>query len=115
MALTGLVKHLHNRELISKEAAEKLIEESRQTETSQVALLLKSDNITSRKLSLLISDIYSLPFFNLDSIITEDMPLSLLPEEFIRSRHVMPLHQHGRTLFIGITDPAALELSLIHI
>jgi type IV pilus assembly protein PilB len=109
MALTGLVKHLHNRGLISKESAEKLIEESRQTGTSQVNLLLKSDDFTPRKISLLISDAYSLPFLDLDAIITQDMPLQLLPEEFIRSRHVMPLHKHGRTLFIGITDPAALE------
>lgn len=109
MALTGLVKHLHKRGLINKEDAEKLIEESRQTDTSQVSLLLKSDDFTPRKISLLISDAYSLPFLDLDSIIVQDMPLNLLPEEFIRSRRVMPLHQHGRTLFIGITDPVSLE------
>lgn len=53
-----------------------------------------------------ISQHFGLPLMNLDSIIIESLPISLVNEKLMRRHRSVPLYNRGQQLFVATDDPS---------
>lgn len=53
-----------------------------------------------------ISHSFGLPLMNLDSIIIESLPVSLVNEKLMRRHRIIPLYNRGQQLFVATDDPS---------
>ena len=110
MKLRGLAKELERQGMLDGRAAEMLMAEALKQKTSCVSLALESGQFSSRQIALMLSKAYRLPFLDLRAMAGEELPLGLLSDEFMRQRRLIPLKRRGRNLFVGISDPLAMDL-----
>ncbi len=110
MKLRGIAKQLEQQGLMDARAAEMLAEESHKQGVSCVSLLLESERFSARQIAQLLSAAYKLPYFDLRVMDEAELLLDLLPHDFMRKRRLIPLKKRGRTLYVGISDPLALDL-----
>lgn len=69
------------------------------------ALLLKSRLVDEEKLTLLKSEVYNLPYYNLLSEEVPEQILNFLPEEIARNYKILAFGRENKTLKIGLVEP----------
>lgn len=105
LALGGLVKCLIREGLLTTVDTKTYIEDAKKTQTSLVSYLVANHIIDSKTIATLASIEFGIPFFNLDAIDCQSLPIDLVSEKLIRQHHALPLFKRSKQLFIAISDP----------
>jgi len=74
-----------------------------------LSYLVINNFINSHQVAIKASQEYNLPFFDLEAIELQSLPIQLLNEKLIRKHHILPLIKRSDTLFIAISDPTNFQ------
>ncbi len=109
LKFSGLSKCLIREGLLSEEDAQSALDESLKSKTPLVTYLVNELKIDGAKIASLASIEFGVPFFDLDAIDNNSLPISLVSEKLINQHHALPLFQRGNRLFIAISDPTNFQ------
>jgi type IV pilus assembly protein PilB len=109
LQFSGLTKSLIKEGLLTEETAQTAMQEAHKQKTSLITYLVKQQHIDSRTIATLASTEFGLPFFDLDSIDIQSLPIKLITEKLIRKHHALPLFKRGNRLFIATSDPTNFQ------
>jgi len=103
--LSEFIQYLIKDGLFSKSEAETYNAQAQKKQTSLLNYLVINNIIDSHQIAIKASQKYNLPFFDLNAIELQSLPIQLTNERLIRKHHILPLFKRGETLFIAISDP----------
>ncbi len=103
--LSEFIQYLIKDGLFSKSEAETYNAQAQKKQTSLLNYLVINNIIDSHQIAIKASQEYNSPFFDLDAIELQSLPIQLTTEKLIRKHHILPLFKRGETLFIAISDP----------
>ena len=86
--LSGIARHLFRNGLISSEKAEELLTKSQDSDSNIISLIVESTPITTKQIATSVSTAYGLPYLDITTVSTKDLPIHLLPEAFVRKARV---------------------------
>ncbi|MCK5830329.1 MAG: type IV-A pilus assembly ATPase PilB [Methylococcales bacterium] len=105
----GLTRCLISKEIISEVDAQTYVAAAKKKKTSLINHLVSNQIIESKVIASIASIEYGIPFFNLDVIETNSLPIELISEKLIRQHHSLPLFKRGNRLFIAVSDPTNFQ------
>ena len=105
----GLAKCLVQEGLFSEENAKKYIQEAQKQKVPLVSYLVSNKLVDSRSIATLTSAEFGVPFFDLNAIDLNNLPINLVSEKLIRQHHALPLLKRGNRLFLAISDPTTFQ------
>lgn len=109
LALGGLVKRLIQEGLLAETDTKVYIEDAKKNQTSLTSYLVAHRIVDSKTIATLASIEFGIPFFNLDAINLQSLPVNLVSEKLIRQHHALPLLKRSKQLFIAISDPTNIQ------
>ncbi len=77
---------------------------------SILELLVQSGVIDAITALKAVAEYFNLPFMRITSDDADDNVVGLLPADYIREKHVLPVSQSDEGILVGITDPADIFL-----
>jgi type IV pilus assembly protein PilB len=101
----GLPRCLVEENLLTEADAKKHIKAAQQQKAPLISYLVSNKIVDSKTIATFASIEFGVPFFDLDAIDHESLPVSLVSEKLIRQHHVLPLFKRDNKLFIAISDP----------
>ena len=107
--LSGFIQYLIKDGLLSESEAEIHNAQARKKQTPLLSYLVINNFIDSHLVAIKASQEYNLPFFDLDAIELQSLPIQLINEKLIRKHHILPLYKRGDTLFIALSDPTNFQ------
>ncbi len=113
----GLIKCLIQEGVLNKNDATVHTTEAKKNKTPLVSHLVANNIVDSKKIASLACVEFGAPFFDLDSIDANSLPIHLVSEKLIRQHHALPLFKRSNQLFIAVSDPTnfqALEEITFH-
>ncbi len=105
----GLTKCLIQHNLLTEADAKSHLEKSRQNKVHLISYLVSNKIIDSKTIASLSSKEFGTPFFDLDAIETDALPINLISEKLIRKHHSLPLFRRGNKLFLAVSDPTNFQ------
>jgi type IV pilus assembly protein PilB len=96
---------LQQSNLLEESQLEALIAQVSKESTSLFTCILQENLIEEEVLLKLVSSYINIPFELIDKATLDFRTSLLIPENFAREKHVLPLFQIGNTLTIGISNP----------
>ncbi len=115
--LSGLAGSLVAESLITAEQAAEAQRQASIERMHFVQYLVEKDNVDGRRLAELTSQEFGLPLFDIATLNTGAIPVSLVDIGLIKKHRALPLLHHGDRLFVAVSDPtnlAALEEIKFH-
>lgn len=103
--LGGLARRLISDNLLTEDQANDAYEKALKQNIPFVSYLVENKILKSPEIASSASLEFGVPLFDLESIDTETMPVSLVEEKLIRKHHVIPIHKRGNRLFLAVSDP----------
>jgi len=107
--LSDFIQYLIKEGLLSESEAEIHNAQAQKKQTSLLNYLVINNIIDSHQIAIKASQKYNLPFFDLDAIDLQSLPIHITNEKLIRTHHILPLLIRGDTLFIATSDPTNLQ------
>ncbi len=107
--LTGLARKLAADGLLDEDQASEAVAHSKTTKTPFVSYLVENQLISSRAIALSATTEFGVPFFDLDSIDKETIPVDVVNEKIILKHHALPIFKRGNRLFVAVSDPTNLQ------
>jgi type IV pilus assembly protein PilB len=105
----GLSKCLVQEELISEEDIKSHIQKAKGKKIPLISFLVNEKIIDSQKIASIASIEFGVPFFDLDAIEIQNLPINLVSEKLIRQHHALPLFKRGNKLYIAVSDPTNFQ------
>jgi len=105
----GLVKCLVDKDIITEGEASTHLTEAKKNKTPLISYLVSNKIVDSKTIASLASAEFGVPFFDLDAIESQSLPINLVSEKLIRSHHALPLFKRGNRLFIAVSDPSNFQ------
>ena len=106
--LSGLARRLVNDGLITAEAAQQALAETRKTRASLTKYLLENKLADARAMSLAAMEEFGTPLFDLSVLAPDSAPKDLVDKKLVQKHQVLPLFKRGNRLFLAMTDPTNL-------
>ena len=107
--LSGLARRFISDGLLSEEAAISAQEEAKTANLSYVSYLINNSILNSKDIASSASEEFGLPLFDLDTMNMELSAISSVKESLIHQHNALPLYQHGKRLYVAISDPSSLQ------
>ncbi|PVZ71857.1 type IV-A pilus assembly ATPase PilB [Pelagibaculum spongiae] len=107
--LSGLIKQLITSNLIEEQQARSVVEEAQKKKKHLVSYLVEEGIISPTKIAATASEHFGTPFFDLDAIDPEVIPLGIVDEKLIRKHNALPILRRGNRLFVALSDPTNLQ------
>ncbi len=105
----GLIKCLVKEGVLDESNAKMHAKEAQKKKTSLISYLVSNKIVESKKIASIASLEFGVPFFDLDAIEINTLPVSLVSEKLIRDHHALPLFKRGNRLFVGVSDPTNFQ------
>ena len=107
--LSDFIHYLIQDGLLTENEIEIHRTQAQRKHTPLLRYLVINNFIDSHQVAIKASKEYNLPFFDLEAIEFQSLPIQLLNEKLIRKHHILPLIKRGDTLFIAISDPTNFQ------
>jgi len=107
--LSDFIQYLIQDGLLSESEAETYNAQAQKKRIPLLSYLVINNFIDSHQVAIKASQEYNLPFFDLEAIELQSLPIQLMNEKLIRKHHILPLLKRGETLFIAISDPTNFQ------
>ena len=107
--LSDFIHYLIQDGLLTENEIEIHRTQAQRKHTPLLSYLVINNFIDSHQVAIKASKEYNLPFFDLEAIEFQSLPIQLLNEKLIRKHHILPLIKRGDTLFIAISDPTNFQ------
>ena len=107
--LSDFIQYLIQDGLLSESEAETYNAQAQKKRMPLLSYLVINNFIDSHQVAIKASQEYNLPFFDLEAIELQSLPIQLMNEKLIRKHHILPLLKRGETLFIAISDPTNFQ------
>ncbi len=105
----GLIKCLVQKGILTEDEAKKQAAEAQKNKSSIISHLVSNKIVDSKTVATVASAEYGVPFFDLDAIEIQSLPISLVSEKLIRQHHALPLYKRSSRLFIAVSDPGNFQ------
>ncbi len=105
----GLIKCLVDQDILSEEDAVSHTEQAQKKKLPIISHLVTNKIVDSKIIASVASVEFGVPFFDLNAIETESLPVNLVSEKLIRQHHALPLFKRGNRLFIAVSDPTNFQ------
>ena len=102
---SGLSERLVAEQLISSAGIAEVGEQARTQGLTLIQELLSGGHVDSASLAAIISEEYGVPLFDLRPMVSEHIPVDLVPQSLIRKHQALPIFRRGNRLFVAIADP----------
>ena len=102
---SGLTKCLIKEGLLTETDAGKHIKAAQQQKMPLTSFLVSNKIVDSKIIATFASIEFGVPFFDLDAIDQQSMPVSLVSEKLIQQHHALPLFKRDNKLYIAVSDP----------
>lgn len=109
LQFSGLAKCLVQEGLFSEEDVQKHLQDAQKQKVPLVGYLVSNKLADSRSVASLASTEFGVPFFDLNAIDLNSLPINLVSEKLIRQHHALPLFKRGNRLFLAISDPTTFQ------
>ncbi len=106
---SGLTKCLIREGLLTEESAQTATQKAKKQKVSLISHLVNDNHIDSKTIASFASSEFGVPFFDLDAIDIQSLPISLVSEKLIRQHHALPLFKRGNRLFVATSDPTNFQ------
>ena len=107
--LSDFIHYLIQDGLLSESEAESHSAQAQKKQMPLLSYLVINNIIDSHQVAIKASQEFNVPFFDLDAIELQSLPIPLMNEKLIRKHHILPLLKRGETLFIAISDPTNFQ------
>ncbi len=101
----GLPRCLVEENLLTEDDAKKHIKAAQQQKSPLISYLVSNKIVDSKTIATFASIEFGVPFFDLDAIDHESLPVSLVSEKLIRQHHALPLFKRDNKLYLAVSDP----------
>lgn len=110
LSLGGLLKQLVMAGYLSESAAVEAQLKAKANQQPIATYLIQRRLVSAQVVMEVQAHQFGLACLDLDSLDREGIPRDAVNEKLLRKHRVLPLRLRGHTLFLGISDPAALSL-----
>jgi len=107
--LSDFIHYLIQDGLLSESEAESHSAQAQKKQMPLLSYLVINNIIDSHQVAIKASQEFNVPFFDLEAIELQSLPIPLMNEKLIRKHHILPLLKRGETLFIAISDPTNFQ------
>jgi len=107
--LTGLCRAMVTQGLLSPEEGENLQNQSRSSNESFIAHLLRTRRFRADQIAAFASVNFGIPLFNLDALDPTVIPKGAVDPKLLAKHRVLPIAQRGNRLFVALSDPSNLK------
>jgi len=107
--LTGLPGKLVTLGVLSESDARKAIELSRTERTPFVTYLLNKKRVKQSAIARGLSDEFGIPLIDINEFDIDPEIIKLVDEKLLEKHKAVPLFKRGKSLFIALSDPTALD------
>ena len=104
----GLIRVLYKHQLIDAEQAEKLRTELEQ-KRPVIPALLQSGCINADKLVIFLSNVFGIPYLDLEQYNPNLVPADLIDAKTMQLNLCVPLMKRGNRLFLAVSDPTPIQ------
>ncbi|MDR3394889.1 MAG: type IV-A pilus assembly ATPase PilB [Parasulfuritortus sp.] len=108
--LTGVCRALVQQGLLAQEEGESLQAQAKTAGENFVVHLVRTKRFKPQQIATFASITFGLPYFDLDSLDHQAMPVSGVDAKLIEKHRALPLAKRGNRLFLGISDPSNLQV-----
>ncbi len=106
--LPGLLRQLVAQEILNQEQATQAMQKSRADKMPLVAWLVRARLAQPKDIAYAASVEYGLSLVDIDQVNISPAVANLLELEQMQKLHIVPLYRGGKTLLVGLSDPAYL-------
>lgn len=104
--MQGLSRSLVQEGLLAEDVALKAVRDAQLAKVPFVAWLVANRLCSSSAIALNAARAFAVPLIDLDAIEIDPEITKRVKHELLQKHHVLPLYLRGRTLFVGVLDPA---------
>jgi type IV pilus assembly protein PilB len=105
----GLPQRLVQDGLVEESAMAQAISDAKDKRTSVVSQLIAKGIVTARDVAIAASSEFGVPLVDLDSVVIDLDIVKLASDKLIAKHRVLPLYRRGKRLFLGVSDPTAIN------
>lgn len=110
LKLSGLARRLVNDKLLSEQDADNAQRTAKEADLAFVTYLVKNKILSSADIAAAASQEFGVPLFDINTFSTDLFATDLIEEKLIRQHHALPLYQHGKKLYVAVSDPTNLRV-----
>ena len=105
----GLAKSIVTQGLLTESDLQKHIKDAQNKKLPLISYLVNNKIIDGNVIATFASIEFGVPFFDLDAIELQSLPIDLVSEKLIRQHHALPLFKRGNKLYIALSDPTNFQ------
>ena len=102
---SGLTKCLIKEGLLTETDAGKHIKAAQNQKLPLTSYLVSNKIVDSKTIATFASIEFGVPFFDLNAIDQQSLPVALVSEKLIQQHHALPLFKRDNKLYIAVSDP----------
>ena len=103
--LSGLARCLIQEKLLTEDEATQAFSASLKEKLPFASYLVGKDILDSEMITIAASKGFGIPIFDLEAMDLDLLPKDTVPENLIRTHHMLPLFKRGNRLFLAVSDP----------
>ena len=107
--LSGLARMLVQEKLLSEDEAGAIQSQANMQKSPFISQVIMSRKITAEKIAETSSRAFGFPYFNLDSLNIDYLPIKSIDPKLMQSNRVIALQSRNGVLFVGLSDPTNLH------
>jgi type IV pilus assembly protein PilB len=107
--LKGFSRYLVSAGLLDTDNAVEATDAAKKENIPLISHVVGNGLVSSKKIAVLASQEFGLPYFDLSSISNDSLPMSEVEGGLIAKHHVLPLLKRGNRLFLAASDPTNQE------
>ena len=107
--LSGLAKCLVQEGVLTEADTQKHIEDAQKKHIPLISYLVSNSIVDSKTIASTASNEFGVPFFDLNALDKNVLPIDLVSEKLIRQHNALPLFKRGNKLFIAMSDPTNVQ------
>lgn len=107
--LSGLARTLIQEKLLSEDEAHAIQTQALATKTPFISQLILSKKLNAQVIAETSAKAFGFPYFNLDALNPDYLPIKKIDEKLMQSNRVMALQVRNNSLFVAISDPTNLH------
>ena len=110
LPLSGLAKHLVALGYLDEAKARESQEKAKISQISLARYLVRQRILSGQVIMEILANQFGMPYFDLDALDKSSLPKDAVSEKLLRQYNILPLRLRGHTLYIGLSDPANLNV-----
>ena len=107
--LTGIVRHLVNRDLMSQEEAQQAVDKSSKKRMSLVAYLVENKIVSAADVAMVAGEDFGFPVIDISAIEVQPELLKMVGINVIKKHNIIPIWRRDRRLFVATADPTNIQ------